>query len=247
MREYQPTGCAIILALDLQSLEIITKEVLNSSMPFVDMIDKDSLNILDHISGEAFKLWNSIDPAQIAYLIKQSGKDEWSNPDVVEYFYGLSVEDIILDCVDNILSNDLADIMSDCFGPGEECQYHLYIKNFDEEVTEEKMREISDKFDSDDDEDDEYDEDEDEDEDEDIVRILDQRIWAEENLVKGHVLEVTGKNASLHVDDDGKERLTIPYMLQFLFKVKQATPGEWYEHRPGWKYRLVPIAVANKA
>jgi hypothetical protein len=243
MRKHLPIGCVIIRALDLQALETITKEVLAQSMPVVVMIAEDPVDIHDQITNEVYKLWKNIDPSQIAYILKQLSNNEWNDPDVLESFYGLSVEEIILDYVDCFLIANIEDIMQDCMGPGEEYIYDIYINTFDNEVVEKRLQDLN--VDYDPEKDDKGEEDKEGFKKNQMTRILGDKRWREKDLVKGYVMEVTGENAAIYIDDNGKEYLYIPNLLQLLYKVKKANAGNWYEHKPGWRFRLVPVQVAD--
>jgi len=248
MREHLPSGCALVKVLELEVLETIVKEVLSRSMPIVTMAADDPLDLHDQIAAEVSQLWENLDPGQIAYILKQSAEGEWQDPETLEYFYGLSVEEIVLDCVDGFLMDTVEDIMQECMGPGEDCGYFISIRTFDDEVQEEQLREMQadmeapaasfNYFVPEDDEDDEPEEVE-------VTKMLSDSSWFQRGLIKGYVMEVTGENAAIYLEDNGQEKLVIPKILQLLHKAKKATPGKWYEHKPGWRYRLAKEPVAD--
>ena len=149
--------------------------------------------------------------------------------------------------MDSFVTETIEDILQDCMGPGEDYGYHIYIKTYDDDVVEERMQShnVDDEDDEDDDEDEEDEEDKEGPEECEITRILDDSTWKESGFVKGYVMEVTGEKAAVYREDNGKDKLIIPNLLQLLHKLKSAVPNKWYEHKPGWKYRLLLEKVAD--
>lgn len=248
MREHLPSGCAVVRSLDLQSLEIIAKEALARAVPVVSMDVNDTHDLHDDIAAEVSKLWEEINPEQIAFIVKRSSETDWQDPDILEYFYGMPVEEIILDCVQSFIMETVEDIVLECLGPGENYGFFVSLKTFDDKVQEERIREISESMDPDGvvfDEEDDEDDGHEEPEEVEITKMLSDSTWCEKNFVKGYIMEVTGENAAVYLEDNGQEKLVIPRILQLLYKVRKAVPGKWYEHKPGWRYRLVPEQVAD--
>lgn len=250
-RQHLPISYQIIRHLDLKALEIIASHVIKQSFPVIQSIADDPMDLHEHLAGEINKMWDSINPDQIAYIIKADSEKEIDDPESIDYFYGLSIEDVILDCIYGFLQEDLEEILEECLGPGENYGYNLMIKTHDDEFVErniKKMMSFIDEnenndscilFNNDPYSDDEYDDDEEDDGEEMITRTLSDNVWQERHFIKGYVLEVTGKKASVYKDENGTERLIIPKIISLLSKVKKAKVGCWYQHMVDWKYRLV--------
>jgi hypothetical protein len=254
--EHLPAACQIVKNLELSALEVFSRQVIKQSFPVIEMNEEDSFELCEQLAAEVGRMWESIDPDQIAYIIKSSSENEWDDPDICDSFFGLSVEEIVLDCVYVLLQDDIENVLDECLGPGESCRYNFLIRTYDEEVVQGMIQEVISEgssfqaFNEDEDDDDadsessykdfSYEIEEGEDfEEVEISRMLTDSIWREHYLIKDFVVEVRGERAAIYKDDNGQERLVIPRVLDLLAKTRKARPGLWCKHMLGWEFRLV--------